>query len=361
MERLQAFAVPRKFKSPGRTYVPSRLSTNSRPFRFRGFEFDYGLLNPSAVTVGPQCFSTVTEGNFQYWECGMDGKDQFREVAVGTTKVTSTIPWTSTRIETFEVGGPTESGPAWNTTTIIIPLLSTTTKQAWSAAITTAPAVQLVWRPSDLSRFQTSGSSTATSPTSAEILPSSQGAPLPTGGIVGITVGAIVAALCLAFAIFWYLRARRRKGDRKSPETADHNNIINLAEPGDEPQSPFIGKAELDATYSTIWTDGPGMGKQELPAVSVSPPLLRGVQEQRFELDATPAAPEPAPEKQPSGSSADQTTVHGSTLGPSRPVSALSDQLTQRSHTVSPPSTLSGAGAKNGYTAEGWRASIIEE
>jgi hypothetical protein len=220
-----------------------------------------------------------------------------------------------------------------------------------------------VWRPSDLSLFQTSGSSTATSPTSAETLASSQGASLPTAGIVGITVGAIVAALCIAIAIVWYLRARRRKGGPRSPhaDTADHNNMINFADPGDEPQSPFIGKAELDATYSTIWTDGSGIGKHELPAVSVSPALHGGVQGQRFELDATPAGSEPAPEKQPLGPSADETAVHGSTLGPSRPVSSVSDQLSQRSHTVSPPSMLSGVGAKNGYTAEGWRASILEE
>lgn len=150
-------------------------------------------------------------------------------------------------------------------------------------------------------------------------------------------------ALCMAIVIVWYLRVRRRKEGGRASDAADHN-ISNLAKPGGEPPPPFRGKAELDATHSTIWAGGPGMGKHELPAVSVSPPLPGGVQEQRFELDATPAASGSAPREQALGSSTDHNTapvpVPGPALGPSRPVSAVSDQLSQRPHTVSPPSML---------------------
>ncbi|EAQ85360.1 predicted protein [Chaetomium globosum CBS 148.51] len=109
-----------------------------------GFDFLYGSVNPYTATVGPRCVSTMFEGTFSFTHCGVYDKNTFGEVIAGTDTIVSTIPSTSTRIETFEVGNPGGSGPKWNTTTIIIPLVLTTTQKPLESATTLAPAVQLV-------------------------------------------------------------------------------------------------------------------------------------------------------------------------------------------------------------------------
>ncbi|KAH6640301.1 hypothetical protein F5144DRAFT_589813 [Chaetomium tenue] len=108
-----------------------------------GLEFVYGSVNPLAASAGPRCVSTMFEGTFSFTHCGANDKNTLSEVIVGTDTVASTISSTSTRIETFEVGNPSGSGPRWNTTTIIIPLLLTTTQKPLGIATTLAPAVQL--------------------------------------------------------------------------------------------------------------------------------------------------------------------------------------------------------------------------
>jgi hypothetical protein len=334
---------------------------------FRGFTFTNGIFIPSTEsTGGPQCASTTTEGEFVFNQCDVAKNSQRRTVRVGTSTYTTQLAWTSIREETFQFGPTTTV--MWTSRIWTFFLVSTITTTAQRDAVTVAPAIQLVWRPGDLLLAQQPGPA-ATSSDSNSSPASSQEPPLGKGAIAGIAVGAVVFAAMAILGIFMYIRRRRRKPSdvldapietTESPSAATAAAAVGRGgglEPGQ--------KAELDATSAAIKLKGALMEKQELPADSVVPLAPADPEPQRFELDATPVMRElPTTEEAMPGR--DQTppsvpAARDST--PNIPVSPVSDRSSRQAglSVNSPPSVLSSVGGNDRYTAEGWRASILEE
>jgi hypothetical protein len=332
---------------------------------FRGFTFTNGIFIPSTdSTGGPQCASTMTEGEFVFNQCDVAKNSQRRTVRVGTSTYTTQLAWTSIREETFQFGPTTTV--MWTSRTWTFFLVSTITTTAQRDAVTVAPAIQLVWRREDLSLAKQPGPA-ATSSDSNSAPASSQEPPLGKGALAGIAVGAVVVAAMAILGIFMYIRRRRRNPSDvlDSPiETTESPSAAAAAVAGGGGLEPGQ-KAELDATSAAIKLNGVSMEKQELPADSVVPLPPAEPEPQRFELDATPVMRElqtteeamPPRDRTPPPVPA----AHDST--PNVPVSPVSDRSSRQAglSVNSPPSVLSSVGGNDRYTAEGWRASILEE
>jgi hypothetical protein len=330
----------------------------------RGFTFTNGIFIPStASTRDPQCVSTMTEGEFVFNQCDAAQSSQHRTVRVGTSAYTTQLAWTSIREETFQFGPTTTV--IWTSRTWTFFLVSTITTTAQRDAVTVAPAVQLVWRPDGLLLLAHNPGLAATSSGSRTSPATSQEPPLGKGAIAGIVVGAVVVAAMAILGIFMYIRRRRRKPSQAidaPTETAEPPSTITGGIVGGGGLEPGQ-KAELDASSAAAKLNGAPMEKQELPADSVVCLPPAEPEPQRFELDATPVVRElPTTE-----GAMPPRTPPPVTAGPEStqnvPVSPVSDRSSRPPglSVSSPPSVLSSVGGNGAYTAEGWRASILEE
>jgi hypothetical protein len=332
---------------------------------FRGFTFTNGIFIPSTQsTGGPQCASTMMEGEFVFNQCDVAKKSQRRTVRVGSSTYTTQLAWTSIREETFQFGPTTTV--MWTSRTWTFFLVSTITTTAQRDAVTVAPAIQLVWRPGDLSLAQQPGPA-ATSSDSNSAPASSQEPPLGKGAIAGIAVGAVVVAAMAILGIFMYIRRRRRNPSDvlDAPiETTESPPAATAAVGGGGGLEPGQ-KAELDATSAAIKLNGVSMEKQELPADSVVPLPPAEPEPQRFELDATRFMQElpTTEEAMPPRDRTPPPVPAARDSAPNVPVSPVSDRSSRQAGLSinSPPSVLSSVGGNDRYTAEGWRASILEE
>lgn len=163
------------------------------------------------------------------------------------------------------------------------------TTQTQKDAVTEAPAVQLVWRPSDkgLTPPIEPVTATASVPSEAPAGPLSNDPPLPVGAIAGIAVGGVVSVVVLVLSLLLYLRGRRRRRDGTldggTGETTKPTDTVEVADtPGGTVALEAGEKPELDATPAAP-NDAVSMAKQELPGES---------KPQAFELDASPPVPE---------------------------------------------------------------------
>ncbi|KAK4198772.1 hypothetical protein QBC40DRAFT_204326 [Triangularia verruculosa] len=227
-----------------------------------GFTFSYTVW--SSTDALPYCASTMIEGIFTYWTCNPRGYSLEQTLHMG--QEITIVATTSDHAVIRATNAPHSSQDLYGRQDVTVPEVGTTL--VVSSAITRAPAIQLVWRSSDLPNPANNG----TADTNSQPINS-------TGIIVGAVVGAVVLISLIALGVWLWARKRRQKGavvaqstqvTDKPPESelASGNNIAELSTAGSPelPASPVkmhVSNTELTSTFLSADTGGIGSGSPE--------------------------------------------------------------------------------------------------